>query len=374
MVAKTDRRPAGRRAAVLGALLLAACGSTPAPEHLLDPNLCAGAWSSIYSPEQTPVSPILPTIRWSGDQLFVSKAWPYPPTIQAIPVAGGDPVNVYQGDALEFWIEGDRLLVASGGKLLSTPAGGGGPAEVVLTTHVFDVFKDQLPVGWSVDGNALYWAVMDFVSGGNTQWTIWRAPRDGSGDVNLGVLPLPPQSQGQVDRVVPLGDRVLVSTSGTTGGARVFAVPIAPGPISELPQGGTSVLGISDDGTILWSTATGVEKNRFVTTIAQSRADGSQPAPYWPGKPPGADSSASWPDGAGGWYVATDEVGTDQALHATVWLIDGAGAATRLACDPQVQSILSSAAVGADGLVGMDFYTNRYWRLVEISRGPSAGP
>jgi hypothetical protein len=155
-------------------------------------------------------------------------------------------------------------------------------------------------------------------------------------------------------------------------GVDVWSVAKKDGDTLHLPRwkGALEVLGISDDGEILWSGFDGADADgsnrRF--SIGRSRVDGSAPQRFWIGMPSHGDPRRAWADGNGGWYVSTWEHGVDQALHTSIFAVDSQGRGTRLACDPEVESTVSVAAVGPEALYVITTYSNHYWAIAAIPR------
>jgi hypothetical protein len=386
-----------RTAAVAFLVLTAACGSEKPQVGANDPDpvTCATNWQVIFSPEQN-VASIPPTVlRWHDGQLFTTPELDLMNSLFSFPDTGGPATTLYQGDSWNLWIEGDRVLHASTGPammvgdvsventlLYSTPIAGG-PSDVLFTTHIFDVAGDPLVEGWALDADGLYWTRSDDWK----SWTLWRAGRDGSGDQSMAALPMPPKPADSTltdgalyNTVVPAGDRLIVYNNLNLDSDQVVSVPKAGGEATLLPSWpAAQIIAVSSDGTVLTARYTGGENGQKRSEHFETgrlRPGAAAVEPFWTGKPPSALPRAAWDDGQGGFIVSAWEYGTDDALHTTIWAVDGDGNGQRLACDPVVNSTVDVAAVSPDAVfvIVRDENAIEYWQVARVGRAAPPTP
>jgi hypothetical protein len=344
------------------ALFMVACGSDP-PEDRPDPKDCSASWKVVFSPDQEPGvwQPRVQILRWHQGRLYFSTILSARNGIRSVPESGGDPLLLYQGDSWNFWLEGSDLLYATGADLYRMPLAGGA-AESIYHGHLFDDGRSKLVKDWNLDGDSIYWMQVQYDQADG--WTLWRGLRNGGGDSPVAALPM----VDFVDRVSVLPDQLVAVSSAP----ELWTVRKKDGATRRLPrwQAAPEVLGISDDGEILWSGYDGADEDgsHWRYSVARSRVDGSAPQRSWIGKPPHAHPIRAWADGAGGWYVSTWELGVDQAQHVSIFAIDAQGQGTRLACDPEVDSTVNVAAVGPQALYLVTTYSNHYSAIVAIPR------
>ena len=358
----------------------AACGSGN-PEGAVadpDPEVCGANWQIIYSPRQA-VLDLLPSVmKWHDGRIYVARSY-VDSGIISLPDTGGEPSTIYDGYAINFWIEGDRILHVSSGQprlvdgfniaptlLYSTPITGGTP-EVVIETHIWDKFVDQLVEGFSLDGQALYWLRED-----GDGWGAWRAGRDGSGDVKLGSLPGPSTF---FDTSVLVPDRLIAYYAGPYAGSSLLSVPKSGGEVTPLPVSfGETVIGVLSDGSVLVQdiiTGGNGQKRSDHYGMQRLPLGATELEPFWVDKPPPAYAIAGWDDPGRGSLLSVWEWGTDDALHTTIWALDRDGRGTRIACDPVAGSRVRVAAVSPDAiflLVENLHETTSYWQVARIPR------
>jgi hypothetical protein len=367
------------------AILAAACGSQKPADHAEDPDplVCAANWQVIFSPQQSTIASWPKVLRWNNGRLFTSLAPDNPSRILSFPDTGGPASTLLEGATWSFWIEDERLLYAGGGTptevdgfllaptlLFSMPIAGG-PSEVVLTTHIWDKFLNQLPGDWALDRDALYWARRDFTSDGGNSLTAWRGLRNGGGDQNLSTL-ASGQNLPLLDPVLlPLTDHLLVY-GGLIDSDTIYSLPKSGGEATQLPTWPAGkVIGVSNDGTALFRRYTGgasAEKRSERFEVGRLLPGAAAVEPFWPGKPASAYPFTAWDDGQGGFYVDLWEWGTDDAIHMTIWAVGADGLGQRLACDPVVLTTVSAAAVAPDGIYVVVLYENFYWEIAKIAR------
>jgi hypothetical protein len=358
----------------------AACGSgsqegaVPDP----DPEVCSASWQIVFSPRQAVVDLLPSVMKWHDGRLYIARTG-IDPAIISLPDSGGAPSTIYDGYAMNFWIEGDRILHVSAGPpavvngvnvaptlLYSTPIAGG-PPEVVMETHIWDRFVGQFVDGYALDSRALYW-----LRGDGDGWGAWRAGRDGSGEVKLASLP---GSSTFYDTSVLVPDRLIAYFAGPYSGSSLVSVSRGGGEATPLPvPAGSTVLGVLSDGSALVQTITsggnGQKRSDHYGT-QRLRPSATELEPFWVDKPPPAYAMAAWDDPGRGTLLSVWEWGTDDALHTTIWALDRDGRGTRLACDPVVGSRVRFAAVSPDAiflLVENIHETRSYWQVARIPR------
>jgi hypothetical protein len=358
----------------------AACGSGN-PEGAVgdpDPEVCSANWQIIFSPRQGVIGLLPSVMRWHDGRLYIARSY-IESAIISLPDTGGTPSTIYDGYARDFWIEGDRILHVSSGQprlvdglniaptlLYSTPIAGGTP-EVVIETHIWDKFVEQLIEGYALDGQALYWLRED-----GDGWSAWRAGRDGSGDVKLGSLPGP---RTFYDNSVLTPDQLIAYYSGPYAASSLHSVPKSGGEATPLPApAGATVIGVLSDGSALVQEITsggnGQKRSDHYAT-ERLRLGATEVEPFWVDKPPPAYAIAGWDDPGRGSLLSVWEWGTDDALHTTIWALDRDGRGTRLACDPVAGSQVRVAAVSPDAIfviVEELHETTSYWQVARISR------
>jgi hypothetical protein len=358
----------------------AACGSGNPDGGTADPDpeICGADWQIIFSPFQSVIELLPSVMRWHDGRLFIARH-EFGPTLISLPDTGGAPTTIYDGSVTNFWIEGDRILHVSPGEptvvngvhvqptlLYSTPIAGG-TSDVVIQTHIWDKFVDQLVEGFALDSQGLYWLRSD-----GDGWGAWRAGRDGSGDVKFATFPHGPTLY---DSDVVLPDRLIAYYSGPYAGATLLDVPKSGGEATPLPvPQAATVVGVRSDGTTLLQsliTAGNGQKRSDHYSLQQLRLGATDVEPFWVDKPPSAYPIAAWDDPGRGTLLSAWEWGTDDALHTTIWAFDRDGRGTRIACDPVVGSRVRVAAVSPDAiflLVENIQATSSYWQVARIPR------
>lgn len=369
------------------ALSTASCGVEKPGGHSedADPRVCSVNWKVIFSPQQHPFGSSPSVLQWSDGRLFTSVFPDRRPRVFSIPDSGGSETELIEWPVWRLWTEGERLLFAQPGPtsnvdgrsvsdtfLYSMPAGGG-PADLLVTSHVDTVDTNPLPTGWGLDERALYWIQMEYgPSIDSNIWTAWSSARDGSGDKNLGRIPVSKDGSLLYSLIQPVRDRLIVFSYLTLENDLAFSVAKDGSDVTVLPSWPGYAIGVSGAGTILFRRSTNVpngEKRADHYEVGRLLYGGAQVESFWPGKPASSLPLFAWDDGHGGFYVSLLEWGVDDATHLTMWNVGDDGTGRRLACDPLVSSTITAAAVAPDGIYVVVSYSNQYWEIAKISRG-----
>jgi len=360
----------GAMLALLGLAGAAGCGDNPTPADVPDPRTCTATWRTVYSPDdQTLRVPFdrEHTMALHGGQIYVN-AWlslvQQRDGLWAIPTVGGQATQVFAGSLWSIWIEDDDLIFGQGPTLYRLPIRGGDP-EPILTLHIFDPgLSSRLVESWALDRDALYWILYDYVS-----VTVWRAPRDGSGDQQIAALPASVGSIGTASsvRMTLVGDQVFV-TSDTD----VWVVAKTGGEIrtvlSKADGNGYLIAMASDGGMLRWRSAGDLNHPR--SELVRVTAETSPGEALWSFDPRTTSIDRAWSDGAGGWYIAAEETATDAGRHLTIHsLAQGEPRPTRLACDPEISRVAFSGAGTSDGVFVLIGNTNA-WEIAAVARQP----
>jgi hypothetical protein len=353
------------------AVVIGACGSE-AGKPLPDPRICAANWRPVYTPDQTVHKPFDLTgdvfIRAHQDRIFVNTRGDLglaPSGIRSVPTGGGPASLVYEGQTLAFFIEDDQLLVVGTTTLQRVPLSGGA-GDPILTIHALEEWVNALISPWALDREALYWARDDFA-----EITVWRAPRDGSGDQRVATLPSTADvlERPHVDRLHLLDDGRLLVLSGR----RVWTIPKAGGELRELtlPDDLFEPLGTAPDGTMLWTRFVSSREGGYpVYALVKLHVDDPTPGP--PIITFAVDElllQNATPDGNGGFYVLAWEYGADGGIHTTAWTLDAADRLTRVACDPEIERVAMGGAGTPDTFYPL-VWTSNDWQVAAVSRTP----
>jgi len=304
------------------------------------------------------------------------------------------PELLYAGDAGNFWLEDDQILVVSAGTGLSTLPQAGGPVVPVPSV------KSPGNIA-ALDRSFVYSYTSDEFAE-NPPALLWRSARDGSGDEQLFSLSAD-ELRGHSSGLLHVGDRWAVMYSApdiVEASAWSVSLETKKGGPLPVPQEATApiafatLLGISDDGeTLLWTYASEVRRDMGeepyrVYSYAFAGADGSAPVPFAIKLPARTTPLAAWPAAGGSWYLATTEEHQEDHVFVTVWSVDVSGAAARIACDPtdwddnvlgnpagaqdhRTDRIVASGTVTAGRLLFAIRYQNGPWVVVEVDDPPT---
>jgi hypothetical protein len=366
----TMRGLGGAMLVVLGLAGAVACGDNPTPPDVPDPRTCTATWRTVYSPDdqtlRVPFDREQTTALHGGQLYFNASLSPVPERdgLWAIPTAGGPATQVYAGSLWAIWIEDDDLIFGQGPTLYRLPIGGGDP-QPILTHHIFDAgLSSRLVESWGLDRDALYWILYDYVS-----VTVWRSPRDGSGDQQIAALPASEGSIGTASsvRLTLVGDQVFV-TSDTDAWAVAKTGGELRTVLSKADINGHLIAMASDGGMLRWRIAG--DSNHFRGELIRLTPDTSPGDALWSFDPRTTSIDQAWSDGAGGWYVAAEETATDAGRHLTIHsLAQGEPGPTRLACDPEINRVVFSGEGTSDGIFVLVGNTNA-WEIAGVARQP----
>jgi hypothetical protein len=361
-------------------VLVPACGDDPeVPEPL--PASCTAAWQ--------PVTPPLPLDITSGvaygDGVLYYSAFSAQQT-RALSVSSGQETVLAPVFASVIWLEGDHLLLTGGGsgiQYFSLPLTGGTP---VLVTDG-QVGRSELGIGQIpshiVTPTDFFWAESSG-AGLREPTTVWRAPRNGAPPAELARFSelsvetntahyfngaaLAPEglvlgTNWGIGKVVPL--------DGTP--ARSLAVPDVDSLIGQ-----TSFLGVDAKG-VYWSLKTAIDSQPDrPPQMAVSPVDGGAVRPIWSTLPPFSSLLGAWSDGEGGLVVTGSQTfAGERDARLTVWWLDPAGNAQRLACaTPDIRrhsaTFQERPAVAPDAFFFIFWGENDLMHIVRVPRPAAA--
>lgn len=290
----------------------------------LDPAICAGAWSVVYSSQPNEGFPQRNDLAWSAGTLFVAHSSPTDYSwVFSIPERGGLKHLLYEGHLAAYWLEDARLLYAQGRLLFAMPQAGG-PA-----VPIFQYGGTAESMSWRMlDRTAAYW-VGDLSS---DAWTVRRHLRGGAEDTTLAAIPRTrwhtctslwmKQGGGQLVFGCSGGGFPLAAAISKTTGAITYLPPP--------PANNTRPLTVSNDGKVMWV----VSERGVGLSWALGAVAGTPAVPFPTSLPATLDPLQVWAAGEGAWYATAAERDTDGRVFLSLWYVDGAGRAERLACDP----------------------------------------
>jgi hypothetical protein len=348
------------------AVAASACGEEAAPLDVPDPRICSPNWDVVFSAGQDflPADTASRPMKIAGDRVYVSVFGFHSPSddgLLSFPVGGGEVTHVQSADTSPYWIEGDRLLYVNLRTLYSQPLTGGEPQALFTVGRAEDEAR-WFRGPWTLDPDFLYWLTDDFV-----QVKIWHRARAGGEDRELATLPDFSQLEdGIISDIEVVGDQLYL-----LGANGLWTLPKNGGPVQkvEAVAPNDEWLGIASDGTTLWQRTVSRTLQDVYDVYSLSAQDGRTTS-VWSGTSAEIFPTQAWDDGAGGWYVAGLERGTDGGTHLTVSSLDADGTLTRLACDPVVGSRTSHGAATRDGLHLLVTFDNNstYWEIASVSR------
>lgn len=372
---------------------------------VLDRDQCARSWQIAFTaPAMGLTAPSRDFLRVGGGQIFLGNYVSNgTPAIASFP-PGGTPKVIHAGSPTGIWFDGDSLVYSENAALFTIPQSGGPPDPgVVYATNRYGptVFDRAL------DAHFVYWFQHDPIAIG-APYELWRLARNGGVEELLSSFTADDLRQNSILGIQVLGDYVLVSglatnvnnpfawsVSTTTNQRSVLPVLLpSPGDPSTT-SGYTTLLGVSDDGAILWTrpyqTLMDMGNEPYRSFIyALGSVSGGALVPFDVKLPPRAIPLAAWSAGSGAWYlVVTEEPQMDHVL-ASVWWVDATGRALRIGCDPvdwsdasgagsqdhRRDNLISAAAVTPAGLTFAITYSGRPWTIVSVAKPnvPSVPP
>lgn len=368
---------------------------------VLDRNQCAANWQIAFTAPATGSNPpARDLLRAGGGRIFLGNYASNGKVTLAALAPGGTPNVIHEGGQTGIWLDGGNLVYSENAALFTLPQSGGPPDPgVVYATNSYQpsVFDRAL------DAHFVYWLQHDPIATG-APYGLWRLARNGGVEEPLFSFTAAELNQKAIGGIRALGDDVLVyGTDSISSTPFAWSVSTKTNQRSTLPvllpnageptptSGFTTLLGASDDGTLLWTrpfqTLTDMGSEAYRSFIyALGSASGSALVPFDLKLPPRAVPLAAWPAGSGAWYLAaTEEPQMDHVL-VSVWWVDATGRASRLGCDPVDWSdapgagsqdhrggIISAADVTPAGLTFAITYPASPWTIVTVTN-PSIPP
>jgi hypothetical protein len=368
-VASWSKSRAATWTAVFLAAWLAGCGDSSPPAPRLAS--CAPGW--------IPTAPVVPNtlldpwaMVWADGVLYQSRDIAQAVhAIVASPADGGDTTTLVLNDfATGMWIEGDNLLYSHDDRLMQIPrtggdvttildGGPGSPSDPNLAPGLAGAFSTPL-----LDSSHFYWTTWNLSGDGFSH--VWRLPRAG-GPVE-GFTPIP--TQMAVGFAV-LPDGVLVvgeHPASTLPLWDTFVAPSGGGNLRQLAP----ILGefISvDSASALWRASSNTsDSSKLTYAVMVSPADGSPAIPLSHDLPNLFQADRGISDGQGGYYLTGYESFDDGRFHFSVFLVDSAGSATRLACDPGTDFAYSRRSAVSPSALYLAVNHTPGWTIVKIPR------
>jgi hypothetical protein len=315
----------------------------------------SGAWQEVIPPDVNNIGLAPSELRWQDGTLYY-RAPDVPMTIQALPVGNGvapTPRILTSEDSFRIWIEGDRVLYSQGEVLRAIPTAGGTPVTVLAGPDTFGNGANQILYASDQDlvADYYYYDTWRNTPGAEGEtWNVWRLPRAGGDPEKLAEATT--TAPEYLERFEHGPNGILAAN---TGGS--WFVPYDGQGVRELPVGGWMLIGM-DGNNVLWSRiASATAANDEVFQVWRVTPDAPDPTLLW-APAPNIGPESAFPDGAGGWLIAAIEYFSDQLIHTSVWHLDAAGNATRLAANPEPhQELIASMVVAPDAIyAGLDSF------------------
>jgi hypothetical protein len=305
--------------------------------------------------------------------------------IKAVPQDGGNATTISEGlgSGSQMWVQGDRLLLAFGERLMQVPRTGGALETLLDGGGENDPrgTYDSVSQHHLFDGAYFYWSTehTSYSRSGDATY-IWRMPLAGGPVENVGMAPVP-RIEGMAlvpEGVLVVGAYSEVGDSKTKSGGLV--VPLAGGPIRALDNAPDMAKEYSrfvslDSGGVLSYRI--VERNARKATLPIELApvDGS------PRRQLSRDlprtfifPKQSYPDGQGGRFILGEEEFDDHATHDTIYFVEASGRARRIACEPTGDVDYANAlALSPDALYMVVDLPDSQWQIVRVPR-PASQP
>jgi len=349
------------------------------------PGGCTSAYQVIYSSAADELPPSAQNdLAWKDGTVFVARtgyegySW-----IFSMPDRGGSKNLLYEGHVSGWSLDDTRLVYAQTGELFSMPLEGGPPQSLFRYGGRYN----STPSSQNLDSTAMYW--LEYPS----ELKVYRHWRSGGDDALLATIPSNEVSGWFYQWMGQVRDRLVLKLWKDTGSSQAFVLAKTDGARRPLPRPyeTSTLLGLSQAGTLLWSTPPNPSQpNGLVPGLARSDLEGATPVHFTTTVPASATALGAWAAGGGGWYLATSERDEQQAVYLSIWYVDAGGQAKRLACDPRAgiparpettakpQGTIA-AAVAADGAFYMavnyaeGIYAYNDWQVARIEN-PGAGP
>jgi hypothetical protein len=309
---------------------------------------------------------------WADGVLYQSRAIAQSVyAIVASPADGGDITTLVLNDfATGMWIEGDNLLYTHGDRLMQVPRAGGdvttildggpgSPSDPNVAPGLADAFSTPL-----LDSSNFYWTTWDVSYTGFSH--VWRLPRAG-GPVE-GFTPIPTYTALGIsvlaDGVLVVGEQLAPSLPLW----HTFVAPFGGGNLRQLAPILGDFMSVDSAGA-LWSACSPTsESSKFICAAMVSPADGSPAVPLSHDLPNLFQPSQGISDGQGGHFLTGYESFDDGHYHFSEFLVDSAGSATRLACDPGTDYSYSRTSAVAPSALYLAVNHTPGWTIVKIPR------
>lgn len=328
---RPNLRPSSRALAIFSvcavSIPLAGCGADEHPP-LAALETCQAGWQPLTEPRRF-LGP-RQLVLHDGELIYqadvLPAAGPSIPKIEAQPLAGGAPRVVAEDvTAWTLWVEGDRVVFAQAGTLRQVPVAGGSPPVVLgdVSPPLSQMRREIF--GHALSSTELIWWELATASDGMTRAEFWAMPRSGGAPRLLGST----DRDDFYEQMQLFGQTVILGDQGSGG----VVVPLDGGPLRKLDAPGTRLAGVEAEGVYGYTAKQPYDPDfeRFEVRLAPT--DGGPSRPFWPDLPPEVLPDRLWADGDGGWLASALETFDDGLVHRSVFVIDGAGKATRVACD-----------------------------------------
>lgn len=358
---------------------------------VLDRDQCARNWQIAYTLPAGATAPSRDLLRVNAGRIFMGGYASNGKSAIVSLTPGGTPKVLHEGPHTGIWLDGDNLVYSEEAALFTIPQGGGTPEPgVKYATNRFA----PSPYYRALDAHFIYWFQHDSVAI-SAPYELWRLARNGGVEELLFSFTPEEMRVRPVSGTYVVGDQVLVysqatnlnnayawSVSTTTNQRSVVPV-LLPGP-GESYAGYTTLLGVSDDGALLWTRPSQVlmdmgDRPYLSFTFALGSLSGA-PVPFGVRLPPRAVPLAAWSAGSGAWYLLASEEPQMGHVMASVWWVDATGRASRLGCDPldwfsppfagedlRRANLISTAAATPAGLTFAIRYPTRPSTIVSVS-------
>jgi hypothetical protein len=341
-------RPDLRSALLIAGLAIAGadCGDDTAP--LPQTANYAAAWQEALPPTINEIGLAPEELRWHDGALYYAT-WDVPRAIVALPVGPGvapaPRVLLDNPGAFRLWVEGEQVLYAEFDALKAIPIAGGTPVTVLSRPDAGCSASNELlqAPNYDLDADNYYYDTWCDAPNSVT-WDAWRLPRAGNALQKLAELTtLQTDSLSKFDHG-PTG----ILTAADWGPA--WFVPDDGSGVRELHETGQMLMGL-DGSNVLWQRlGAGTTLGHEVFEVWRETPDAPDPTLLW-APPPNIAPAKGFPDGAGGWLFGAIEYFSDHLIHTSVWHLDAAGNATRIAANPEArEELISSMVVAPDAV------------------------
>lgn len=296
-------------------------GGDPPPPPLAAIESCKDGWQPMTAPRAS-FTPRNLTLH-GNELIYVTSgdaSNEFKSQIEAQAIAGGAPRVVATAEAWALWVEGDDVYYASGTTLGQVPVVGGPTTEMLRgppTTPSTPIFLHLLTP------TDFVWGQLSLGRGTKKHNEIWAAAREGGEPRLLANI----DSDELLEGFALAGDTVLAAAAD----AQTWAVPVAGGAPRTLAKPGLRLAGLEKGGVYGYE----LKPPAFQTFEMQfAPIDGGAALPFWSDPPLGVAPEYIWANGNAGWLVSALEIFDDGLPHRSIFLLDTAEQATRVACSP----------------------------------------